>query len=55
MSFSCPHLVDNQCNIKKTDCKPGVGKCVLKGKIITLSDLIDQPVKNDNPETPDNT
>ena len=32
MSWDCPNKVNETCTLNDTNCKPGTGKCVLKGK-----------------------
>jgi hypothetical protein len=33
MSFECPYYQNNYCVLQKGNCKPAIGKCILKGKV----------------------
>jgi hypothetical protein len=42
MSWSCPHLRDDICELHGNKCRPGKGQCILKGKykISSLKDAL---------------
>lgn len=42
MSWSCPYLRDDICELHGNKCKPGKGQCILKGKykISSLKDVL---------------
>ena len=40
MSWDCPHLIDDKCNLNNTTCVPTKGKCVLKGRFLTAEQMI---------------
>ena len=37
MSWECPHYNDKICLLNGMECKPGKGKCVLKGRVEVIS------------------
>lgn len=39
MSFECPYFNDDICKLQKGLCKPGIGKCILKGKVQRARDI----------------
>jgi hypothetical protein len=39
MSFDCSHFSEGICNLQKGDCRPAIGKCILKGKVIRARDV----------------
>jgi molybdenum cofactor biosynthesis enzyme MoaA len=39
MSWSCPHLINDKCDLNNTRCVPTKGQCVLKGKYLTAEQL----------------
>jgi hypothetical protein len=50
MSWDCPHYTDKLCQLNGLDCKPGKGKCVLKGRFEITSSK--KPLKSDRNTNP---
>jgi len=51
MSWDCPYLKNNICELNKIECKPALGNCILKDKAIPVSRLNKKKVKPDKPVT----
>ncbi len=41
MSWNCPHLISDKCDLNTTSCSPAKGKCVLKGKFLAAEQMIE--------------
>ena len=39
MSWDCPYLKNNICELNDIECKPALGNCILKDKVIAVSML----------------
>ena len=51
MSWDCPYLKNNICELNSIECKPALGNCILKDKVVPVSKLNTKKVKQDNPVT----
>ncbi len=40
MSWSCPHLINDTCDLNNTHCVPTKGQCILRGKYLTAEQLV---------------
>jgi hypothetical protein len=49
MSWDCPYLKNDICELNNIDCKPALGNCILKGKVVPVSKLNKKKVKSDKP------
>jgi hypothetical protein len=39
LSFECPYFLEDHCKLQNGKCKPAIGKCILKGKLIRAKDI----------------
>lgn len=39
MSWSCPHFINDICDLNNTHCVPTKGQCILRGKYLTAEQL----------------
>lgn len=51
MSWDCPYLRNNICELNHIECKPALGNCILKDKVIHVSKLKKKKVIPDKPVT----
>ena len=47
MSWDCPYLKNDICELNKIECKPAQGNCVLKDKAVPVSKLNKDKTKNE--------
>ena len=45
MSWDCPYLKNEICELNNIECKPALGNCILKDKAVPVS-----RIKKNNPE-----
>jgi hypothetical protein len=50
MSWDCPYLKNDICELNSIECKPALGNCILKGKAVPVSKLNKKKVVPDKSE-----
>ena len=50
MSWDCPYLKNDVCELNGIECKPTLGNCILKDKAVPVSKLKNKKVKPDKPD-----
>lgn len=39
MSWDCPYLKNNICELNNIECKPALGNCILKDKVVPAKNI----------------
>lgn len=50
MSWDCPYLKNDICELNDIECKPALGNCILKDKAVPVSRLKKNDTHSKNPE-----
>ena len=48
MSWDCPYLKNDICELNNLECKPALGNCILKDKAVPVSRLPKKKTEGDN-------